>query len=58
MDTSTENVSYQCFTLYAIKKIALENLKLGRAAENNIPKEAKENIERALESTREMLIKQ
>jgi hypothetical protein len=58
MDVTTENVSYQCFVLYSIKKTALENLKLGRAAENNIPKEAKENIERALESTREMLIKQ
>ncbi len=56
MDHNTENVSYQCFVLYSIKKTAIENLKLGRANENNIPKEAKENIERALESTREMLI--
>jgi len=57
MDSSTDTVSYQCFVLYSIKKTTIENLKLGRANDNNIPKEAKENIERALESARDMLIK-
>lgn len=57
LDNVTERVSYQCFVLYSIKRSSIENLKLGLADRNNIPKEAKENIERALESTREMLIK-
>jgi hypothetical protein len=57
MDNHTDNISYQCFVLYSIKKTNIERLKIARKNENNIPKEAKENIERALESTREMLIK-
>jgi hypothetical protein len=57
LDNVTERVSYQCFVLYSIKRSSIENLKDGLAERNNVPKEARETIERALESTREMLIK-
>lgn len=56
LDNTTDSVSYQCFVLYSIKKSIIEQFKLGNAQQNKIPKEAKETITKAIESTKSLLI--
>lgn len=54
-DKLEERTFYQCFALYSIKKTDINNLKLSRLNRNTLPKDAKETLEKALETTRDLL---